>query len=304
MPVPPRAYATPGAFKHALEDRLRAEARRNGLNPGRLRQLLIFDRLLGRLSLEFGDAVVTKGGVALELRLARARTTRDVDVRLAGTSTHVLERLQAAGRRELGDFLTFLVREQAEEPLIEGEGIIYEGRRFRAEAQLGGQRYGDPFGLDVAFGDVLTGEVEVMEGSHLLGFIGVARSRIRLYPRETHLAEKLHAYTLPRERENTRVKDLPDMALLGLAGPLDAGLLRVALQRTFGFRRTHALPKTVPAPPASWAVPYARMARDNELPWKSLEEVTGADSTFLGTVLAGGEGIWAPDTWDWRSPTP
>lgn len=300
----PRAYATPGAFKHALEDRLRAEARRTALNPGRLRQLLIFDRLLGRLSLEFGDAVVAKGGVALELRLARARTTRDVDVRLMGTSSNVLERLQSAGRRELGDFLSFLVREQSEEPRMEGEGIIYEGRRFRAEARLGGQRYGDPFGLDVAFGDVLTGEVEIMEGSRLLGFIGAEPSRLRLYPRETHLAEKLHAYTLPRERENTRVKDLPDMALLGLSGRLEAGLLRAALQRTFDFRRTHLLPNAIPAPPASWTAPYARMARDNDLPWKSLSEVIRAVTAFVGPVLTGGGGTWSPEGWTWRSPTP
>jgi hypothetical protein len=30
---------------------------------------------------------------------------------------------------------------------------------------------------------------------------------------ETHIAETLHAHTLPRERPNTRVKDLPDLVL-------------------------------------------------------------------------------------------
>ena len=246
--------------------------------------------------------MLAKGGVALELRLARARTTRDVDVRLAGMSSEVLVRLQAAGRRDLGDFLTFRVQEPSGEVLMEGDGIIYEGRRFRAEALLGGERYGDLFGLDVAVGDALTGEVDVMEGSRLLGFIGVAPSRIRLYPRETHLAEKFHAYTLPRERENSRVKDLPDMALLGQSGPFEARLLRTALQRTFDFRRTHFLPKLVPEPPVSWSVPYARMARDNDLPWKSLEGVTLAVRAFLGPLLSGGDGTWAPEAWVWRTP--
>jgi hypothetical protein len=37
----------------------------------------------------------------------------------------------------------------------------------------------------------------------------VPATRLRLYPRETHVAEKLHAYTLPRRRENSRVRDLP-----------------------------------------------------------------------------------------------
>lgn len=36
-----------------------------------------------------------------------------------------------------------------------------------------------------------------------------------MLPVETHLAEKLHAYTLPCSTENARVRHLPDMALLG-----------------------------------------------------------------------------------------
>jgi hypothetical protein len=67
---------------------------------------------------------------------------------------------------------------------------------------------------------------------------------LRLYPIETHIAEKLHAYTMPRTRPNTRVKDLPDMALLATAEPLEAARLRAALERTFAFRATHPLPSS------------------------------------------------------------
>lgn len=43
-------YATPEAFKHALETRLRNDARAAGVPMGRRRQLLVFDRFLARVS--------------------------------------------------------------------------------------------------------------------------------------------------------------------------------------------------------------------------------------------------------------
>ena len=69
-----RSYASPPAFKQALEQRLKA-ASISGLDFARRRQLLVFDRFLARVSAVFGDAVMLKGGLVLELRLARARAT-------------------------------------------------------------------------------------------------------------------------------------------------------------------------------------------------------------------------------------
>jgi hypothetical protein len=129
----PRTYATPAAFKRALEDRLRDEALQTRTSLVRLRQLFVFDRLLGRIDREFSNAAIAKGGVVLELRLERARTTRDLDLRLAGSTAEVLPRLQRAGRLDLGDRLSFEVRE-LEQGTIDGDGIVYEGFRYRAEA--------------------------------------------------------------------------------------------------------------------------------------------------------------------------
>ena len=50
-----------------------------------------------------------KGGLVLELRLERARTTKDVDLRIMGAPEDVLPKLQEAGRRDLGDFMLFEV---------------------------------------------------------------------------------------------------------------------------------------------------------------------------------------------------
>lgn len=89
-------YRTPLAFKSAVEQRLR-NATRDGGELERTRQLLVFDRFLARVVNELGDAVVLKGGLVLELRLRRARTTKDVDLRVSGDPAQLLARLQRAG---------------------------------------------------------------------------------------------------------------------------------------------------------------------------------------------------------------
>ncbi len=39
--------------------------------------MLVFDRFLARIREAFGEGAVLKGGLVLEVRLERARTTRD-----------------------------------------------------------------------------------------------------------------------------------------------------------------------------------------------------------------------------------
>jgi hypothetical protein len=95
----------------------------------------------------------------------------------------------------------------------------------------------------------MLGPPEIVVAEDVLGFAGIAPPTLRIYPIETHIAEKLHAFTMPRARPNSRVKDLPDLALLASAGPLEAERLRAALEQTFTFRKTHALPPALPAPP-------------------------------------------------------
>ncbi len=72
----PRAYKTPEAFKAAVDQRLRQLV---GSGPAitRRRQMLVFDRFLARIREAFGEGAVLKGGLVLEVRLERARTTRD-----------------------------------------------------------------------------------------------------------------------------------------------------------------------------------------------------------------------------------
>ena len=292
-------YQSPQAFKMALEQRLRNEALRSGQNMERLRQLLVFDRFLARIFSCFAESVVLKGGLVLELRLERARTTKDIDLRMMGHPDDILPRLQAAGRLELGDHLRFEVRPDHEHPVIEAEGLHYEGRRFRAEARLAGRLYGSPFGVDIALAEPLVAEPETIVGSTFLSFAGIASSSFRVYPIETHIAEKLHAYTLPRPRPNSRVKDLPDIALLASAGHLDAGAIREAIKKTFMHRDTHPVPESLPMAPAAWIPVYERMAKMDELRWRTLEHLHAAVAIFLNPVLADSPGQWDPEQWGW-----
>lgn len=294
-----RRYATPLAFKQALEQRLRSSSA-TGTDLGRRRQLLVFDRLLARLMKVAGDAVTLKGGLALELRLARARTTKDVDLRMMGSAREVLKRLQEAGRLDLGDNMRFEIQPDDDHPEIKNEGMRYEGYRYRAECRLAGMIYGRPFGVDVAFGDPLVSEPDNVTAEDTLGFAGIAPPTLRLYPVVSHIAEKLHALTMPRRGPNSRVRDLPDIALLAMTGPIDGRLLRQAIDRTFDFRSTHAVPRVVPEPPDFWEAPYAAMAATDELPWAEFRQVTEAVSAFLDPVLRAGNVLsWEPGEWRW-----
>lgn len=231
---------------------------------------------------------------------AHART-KDIDLRLGGPPTGLLERLRRAAGLELGDFMLFTVMPDAEHPAITNEGMVYEGQRHRVTCSLAGKPYGQPFGLDIAFADPILGEPDIVVASDVLGFAGVDPPTLRLYPLETHIAEELHAYTLPRKRPNSRMKDLPDIALLAGVRELEATRLRQALEQTFTSRKTHALPVSFPPPPPAWAGPYGRMVAEDELAWADLATLTRAVEAFLEPVLDGTAlRIWAPSMWRWE----
>ena len=134
-----RTYASPAAFKQALEQRLRSSTK-TGPEFARKRQLLVFDRFLARLVAEFADAMILKGGLVLELRLARARTTKDIDLRLSGLPHDLLARLQAAARHDAGDSMTFEVAPDQDHPEIQNDGMQYDGLRFRVECSIPSRR--------------------------------------------------------------------------------------------------------------------------------------------------------------------
>lgn len=293
---------SPLAFRISVDERLRKEVAASGRPINRARTLLIMERFLARVVELAPEALVLKGGLALELRLDRARTTRDVDMRAFGSPEAIPELLArvAATRPVPEDFIDFRVEANRHRPEIDGEGVRYTGRRFVITPTLASKPFGDPFGLDIAFADPMLGRPDILEGSSFFVRYGLSPLRIPAYPMPTHIAEKLHAYTLPRTTLNTRVKDLVDIAILaGVDGHASADLAE-AIRLTFTFRGSHAVPGALPEPPAAWHAPYDRMRREEALPWRSINDVSAEAGAFLNPVLAGIDGRWVVAIGVWR----
>ncbi|GAB3421213.1 hypothetical protein [Flindersiella endophytica] len=66
-------YATPNAFRRALDDRLKSEARSRGRALEELRREFLFQRFLALIFSVPDGQWVLKGGVSLLMRLAEAR---------------------------------------------------------------------------------------------------------------------------------------------------------------------------------------------------------------------------------------
>ena len=265
-----KTYASPTAFRRALEDRLKQKARNEGLDFQRLMREVSFDRLLARLFARKDAAWILKGGYALELRMKEARATKDIDLALRhslGTQEDVplkaaiLKALSESAARDLGDFFSFNIGEA----MLDLDAAPYGGARFPVEALLDDRTF-VRFHLDVWAGDVELDPFDMTHAHDWLAFAGITGAEFPTISREQHFAEKLHSYTLPRETPNSRARDLIDMLLLIGTGKMDHAKVRLALDATFKRRKTHPLPAALARPPAAWAAPFMALAVTCSLP--------------------------------------
>lgn len=258
----PRTYATAAAFRQALESRLSDRARAETLDVQRIYRMAAFERFLGRACADDPPRWILKGGYALEVRLRMAaRATMDVDLSLPDGSViapegqarpdRLLEQLRAAAAMDLGDWFEFKIGD----PIRELAAAPYGGWRFHVESRVADRRFTD-FKLDVAIGDAIVSAPEWMQGHDLLSFANIPPARIALLPREQHFAEKIHAYSLPRDTVNSRVRDLVDLVLLIQKGLPEAAKVREAVEATFKRRKTHPVPEMLQAPPSDWTKAY------------------------------------------------
>ena len=118
-----------------------------------------------------------------------------------------------------------------------------------------------------------------------LGFAGIESSRILMIAREQQFAEKIHAYTLPRNAANSRVKDLVDLALLIGAGGLDKPRILDALRLTFDRRGTHDLPAGLIPPPADWQISFHALAEECGLPTDVAAVFAAVQKFFEGVLV-------------------
>ncbi len=112
------------------------------------------------------------------------------------------------------------------------EGAEYEGVRIRFRAELAAAQI--PLQIDVGFGDSITPLPSVTAVPSVLG---MDPPQVFAYPRETVVAEKLHAMVV-LDISNTRMKDFYDLWFLARSWPFQLIALADAIRATFERRGT------------------------------------------------------------------
>jgi len=292
-------YATPGAFRAALEQRLLTIAQQTGVPLVRLRKLVVFDRLMARLIVAAPNRWVIKGAAALLFRVgAKFRTTKDLDLGRKDNEEAATADFLAAQSVDLGDYFTFIVeRTKKLDAALEGAAV-----RYHVIAELAGRLFEDVT-VDVGFGDPPVTDPELVRGPELLSFADIPPAEVPALPLEQHVAEKVHAYTRSYAggRPSTRVKDLIDLVMMSALFNFQAGRVRRALQAVFAARSTRTLSASLPPPPTQWRAAYRKMAGEVGLDEDLLVGYERARA-FLDPILSGSVpdgGQWNPTQHSW-----
>jgi predicted nucleotidyltransferase component of viral defense system len=225
---------------------VRARLLQQSRSKGRDFQLVLtnyaLERLLYRLSVSrHGKRFVLKGALLFTVWLDDPfRPTRDLD--LLGSGDAEADAVAATFREILAqkvpdDGLTFdldgvragLIREAAR----------YGGVRIETEARLDKARI--PLRIDIGYGDAVTPSPIDVDYPILLD--GPA-PRLKAYPRETVVAEKLEAIT-SLGLVNSRMKDFYDLCMLARHFAFERPVLAEAIAATFA-RRATAIPAVWP----------------------------------------------------------
>ena len=252
-----RRYATPAAFRSAVEAKLRDRARRVSAPAYILRRQAALERLIVRLARVAPDRWAVKGGLALDTRLGdRARVSLDLDADHLKGGEAARADLQRAAAEDVGDHFAFAL--VGSETLRDaGVGLAV---RYALECSLAGRSF-EPVQVDVTIAPPDVWDAQPARRPGLLTDLGLGPIDLLLVPLERQVAEKLHALTRTyRGGETTRVRDLVDLLLVRQHEHVDAAMLRNAIQQVFNRRATHPVPTRLPPPPRALAVAYRRAA--------------------------------------------
>jgi predicted nucleotidyltransferase component of viral defense system len=235
----PRELANVAA---SVRDRLLNVARQSGRDYQLTLTHYALERLLHRLSASpHSNRFVLKGALLYTVWLQDPfRPTRDLDLLGHGDSDasaiiSVFREILALPVED--DGVVFDVEAITAAPIR--EGARYEGIRVETTAMLGTARI--PIQIDIGFGDVITPRTMEIEYPTALG--GPA-PRLRAYPRETVVAEKLEA-AVSLGFANSRMKDFYDLFMLAQHFAFDGPTLVQAVIATF-TRRGTAIPVGIP----------------------------------------------------------
>jgi predicted nucleotidyltransferase component of viral defense system len=200
------------------------------------------ERLLYRISRsEHRDRFVLKGALLFSIWSDTPhRPTIDVDL-MSAASAETAE-LAAAFRAILAtpvesDGLEFFPDSVRAEEIRETHA--YAGVRIRLLAKL--QAAHIDLQVDIGFADAITPGPMELDYPTLLEF---AAPRLKAYPRETVVAEKLEA-AVSLGMQNTRMKDFYDLWIMARRFEFEGAILTSAIRNTFDRRKT-VLPSAAP----------------------------------------------------------
>jgi hypothetical protein len=253
-----------------------------------------FDRLLCRFFMnhtEHNNIWFLKGGYSLELRFEESRATKDVDlvlyeeslknIHLNEDDSALKETLQEICNKPINDFFEFN---------IVGKGDLlanapYGGVRYVIESKINEKRFVN-FHIDISVNDISrTPLFDYVQGENWLDFAGIPNMRYASIAVEEVFAEKLHAYTLPRQTVNSRDKDLFDMVMLIEKGNLDSAKLIACINNVFKRRSTHKLPVKLSSPPDSWERSFEKLTLETGRTLSVKEAFNILDAYFEGFIL-------------------
>lgn len=222
----------------SVRSRLTTLAHTQGEEPEYVLTRYALERLLYRLGQSsHAGAFILKGAFLFALWEGHPhRATRDLD--LLGFGPNDVNRIEQVFREICSlpvedDGLTFLPETVRARPIREQHE--YGGIRALLQATLGTARL--RVQADVGFGDVVTPSAQIADLPTLLDLPGLPSPRLRVYPRETVVAEKFEAM-VRLGMTNTRMKDFYDLLMLARTFAFDGSTLAAAIQATFNRRGT------------------------------------------------------------------
>ena len=224
-----------GTTAHDVYYRLRKIAREEDRPFHDLLVRYGMERLLYRLGQsQHSGKFALKGGLMLLVwGTPTRRYTMDVDLlgHFPNSVEAVVEVIRDACEQEVEDdgFVFDPSSTRGEEMNPDKE---YPGVRVHLLAYLGKAKV--PLKIEMGFGDVVVPGEEWADYPTILGF---GAPRIKAYPKECFVAEKLEAMVKLGEA-NTRMKDFYDLWLLPREYAFDGKVLAEAVGRTFENRRT------------------------------------------------------------------
>lgn len=295
----------------SIRQRLLDRSRERGEDHQVLLTRYGLERLLARLAAStHRDRFVLKGALLFALWTDRPhRATRDLDLLGHGPPER--------------DVLIGTFREIVQTP-VEDDGLVfdpkaitarpireaahYDGLRLKIPASLGKTRLA--LQVDVAFGDAVSPRPKLVGYPTILDH---ASPRVRAYPREAVVAEKLEAM-VSLGMVNSRMKDFHDLWVLAREHDFDGATLSASIAATFR-RRATSVP---PSPPSAlteafWVEPERRqlwaafLSRTGLSVPAELRQAVEVISVFVGpilTAIAEGEefgGAWTAGG-PWTAP--